>query len=44
MAGIIKRNNKWVAVFRTLDGKETRKTTGIDVVPKVPTFYIASYC
>jgi len=34
MAGIIKRNNKWVAVFRTLDGKETRKTTGIDVVPK----------
>lgn len=34
MAGIIKRNNKWVAVFRSLDGKELRKTTGIDVVPK----------
>lgn len=35
MAGIIKRNNKWVAVFRTLDGKEIRKTTRVDVVPKV---------
>lgn len=34
MAGIIKRNNKWVAVFRSLDGKELRKTTGIDVVPR----------
>ena len=35
MAGIIKRSNKWVAVFKTLDGKEVRKTTRIDVVPKV---------
>lgn len=34
MAGIIKRKNKWVAIIRTLDGKERRKTTGIDVVPK----------
>ena len=35
MAGVIKRNNKWVAVFRTLEGKEVRKSTGIDVVPRV---------
>lgn len=35
MAGVIKRNNKWVAVYRTLDGREIRRTTGIDVVPKV---------
>lgn len=35
MAGIIKRSNKWVAVFKMLDGKEVRKTTRIDVVPKV---------
>lgn len=34
MAGIIKRGNKWIAVVRSLDGKELRKTTGIDVVPK----------
>lgn len=34
MAGIIKRKNKWVAIIRTLDGKERRRTTGIDVVPK----------
>ena len=34
MAGIIKRKNKWVAICRTLDGKEIRRTTGIDVVPK----------
>lgn len=34
MAGIIKRGNKWIAVLRSLDGKELRKTTGIDVVPK----------
>lgn len=35
MAGIIKRSNKWVAVFKTLDGREVRKTTRIDVIPKV---------
>lgn len=35
MAGIIKRNNKWVAVLRTLDGREVRKTTGIEILPKV---------
>lgn len=35
MAGIIKRSNKWVAVFKTLDGKEIRKTTGVDVIPRV---------
>ena len=35
MAGIIKRSNKWVAVFKTLDGKEVRKTTRIDVVPNL---------
>ena len=34
MAGIIKRGNKWIAVVRSLDGKELRKTTGIDVAPK----------
>lgn len=34
MAGIIKRKNKWVAICRTMDGKELRRTTGIDVVPK----------
>lgn len=34
MAGIIKRKNKWVAICRTLDGREIRRTTGIDVVPK----------
>lgn len=34
MAGIIKRKNKWVAIIRTLDGKERRRTTGIDVVPR----------
>lgn len=35
MAGVIKRANKWVAVIRTNDGKELRKSTGVDVVPKV---------
>ena len=35
MAGIIQRKNKWVAVFKNADGRELRKTTGIDVVPKV---------
>lgn len=34
MAGIIKRKNKWVAICRTLDGREIRRTTGIDVIPK----------
>ena len=34
MAGIIKRGNKWIAVVRSMDGKELRKTTGIDVAPK----------
>lgn len=34
MAGIIKRKNKWVAVFRDASGKEVRKSTGVDIKPK----------
>lgn len=33
MAGLIKRKNKWVAVYKDASGKEVRKTTKIDIVP-----------
>jgi integrase len=32
MAGLIKRGNSWVAVWK-LDGKQTKRTTGIHVLP-----------
>lgn len=35
MAGIIKRNGRkqWYAVYRDVDGKERRKSTGIEIAP-----------
>lgn len=33
MAGIIERNKKWVAVMRTSDGREIRRSTKIPVIP-----------
>lgn len=33
MAGLIERNKKWIAVMRTSDGREIRRSTKIPVVP-----------
>lgn len=35
MAGLIERNKKWVAVMRTPDGREIRRSTKIPVVPVI---------
>ena len=37
MAGIIKRGNRWWCIIHDATGKEIRKSTGIEVIPKKPT-------